>query len=140
MICIARIFGAPLTVPTGSETRRASNAVIPSASWPVTFVVMCMTWLYRSTVLPPSTTAQPLAGDELEDVAGLDVLLPLPDRLLERRLGEVALVLQRQRLPRVDLPELARRRLLQPLHDVVDPPAGVLVGDLDRARRFAAPL
>ena len=28
MICIARIFGAPLTVPTGSETRRASNAVI----------------------------------------------------------------------------------------------------------------
>ena len=33
------------TVPTGSETRSASNAVIPSASVPVTFVVMCMTWL-----------------------------------------------------------------------------------------------
>ena len=30
MICMARIFGAPLTVPTGSETRRASNAVMPS--------------------------------------------------------------------------------------------------------------
>ena len=45
MICIARTLGAPLTVPTGSETLSASIAVIPSANVPVTLLVMCMTWL-----------------------------------------------------------------------------------------------
>ena len=45
MICIARTFGAPLTVPTGSVARRASKAVLPAASLPVTLLLMCITWL-----------------------------------------------------------------------------------------------
>ena len=43
MISIARIFGAPLTVPTGSAARRASNAVLPAASLPLTSETMCIT-------------------------------------------------------------------------------------------------
>ena len=31
MICIARILGAPLTVPTGNDTRSASNDDMPSS-------------------------------------------------------------------------------------------------------------
>ena len=45
MICIARTFGAPETVPAGKQARRASNAFFPSANRPLTFVVMCITWL-----------------------------------------------------------------------------------------------
>ena len=43
MICIARIFGAPDSVPAGSEARSASIAVTPSFSVPDTEDTMCMT-------------------------------------------------------------------------------------------------
>jgi hypothetical protein len=45
MISIARTFGAPLSVPAGSDDRRASNAVFPAASVPVTVLDRCITWL-----------------------------------------------------------------------------------------------
>ena len=43
MICIARIFGAPDSVPAGSEARSASMGVTPSARRPETDDTMCMT-------------------------------------------------------------------------------------------------
>ena len=45
MISMARTFGAPETVPAGRQACKASNAVLPGASWPSTFEVMCITWL-----------------------------------------------------------------------------------------------
>ena len=43
MISIARIFGAPVTVPAGKHARSASIGRRPSRSWPTTFETMCMT-------------------------------------------------------------------------------------------------
>ena len=45
MIWIARTFGAPLTVPTGSVARRASQQSSPARRRPVTVELMCITWL-----------------------------------------------------------------------------------------------
>jgi len=45
MICMARTLGAPETVPAGRQACSASKAVFPGANWPVTFDVMCITWL-----------------------------------------------------------------------------------------------
>ncbi len=44
MISMARIFGAPDSVPTGSVARSTSMAVLPSASRPTTLLEMCITW------------------------------------------------------------------------------------------------
>jgi hypothetical protein len=49
--------------------------------------------------------AQALAGDELEDVAGLDVLLALADGVLVLVARHVAVERERQRGARVDLAE-----------------------------------
>ena len=35
----------PLTVPAGKQACRASKALLPGANWPLTFDVMCITWL-----------------------------------------------------------------------------------------------
>ena len=43
MISIARIFGAPLTVPAGKVARSTSIAPMPSFSLPTTLETMCMT-------------------------------------------------------------------------------------------------
>ena len=43
MICIARIFGAPLSVPAGSDARSASIARTSSRSVPETEETMCIT-------------------------------------------------------------------------------------------------
>jgi hypothetical protein len=43
MICIARIFGAPDTVPAGRQACKASKALRPGASSPVMFETMCIT-------------------------------------------------------------------------------------------------
>jgi hypothetical protein len=43
MISIARIFGAPETVPAGKQAVSASNAVWSRLNLPVTFETMCMT-------------------------------------------------------------------------------------------------
>ena len=43
MICIARIFGAPDSVPAGSEARSASIGVTPSRSVPDTDETMWIT-------------------------------------------------------------------------------------------------
>jgi hypothetical protein len=43
MTCIARIFGAPDSVPAGSEARSASMALTPSRSVPETEETMCIT-------------------------------------------------------------------------------------------------
>ena len=43
MICIARTFGAPESVPAGSTERSASIASTPSRSVPETLETMCMT-------------------------------------------------------------------------------------------------
>ena len=45
MICIARTFGAPDSVPAGSTERSASSALTPSRSAPMTLETMCITWL-----------------------------------------------------------------------------------------------
>ena len=44
MICIARTFGAPDSVPAGSVARSASIAVTPSRSVPETWLTMWSTW------------------------------------------------------------------------------------------------
>ncbi len=72
--------------------------------------------------------AQPLARDELEDVAGLDVFLAFDDRGFERFTREVAFEFQRKRRGRVDLTQLAHRRLLEALDDFVSPPARIAIG------------
>ena len=43
MICMARTLGAPLTVPAGKAAFRASTAVFPGASVPLTEDTMWMT-------------------------------------------------------------------------------------------------
>ena len=43
MISMARIFGAPETVPAGNAARSASSEVQPSFSSPLTVDEMCMT-------------------------------------------------------------------------------------------------
>ena len=48
MICMARIFGAPVTVPAGKAARSASVADTPGANSPVTVDTRCITWLKRS--------------------------------------------------------------------------------------------
>ena len=45
MICIARTFGAPDSVPAGSTERSASIAPTSRRSVPDTEETMCMTWL-----------------------------------------------------------------------------------------------
>ena len=49
MICIARTFGAPVTVPAGKQARSTSNGVTPSRSSPTTSDTRCDTWENRST-------------------------------------------------------------------------------------------
>ena len=75
--------------------------------------------------------AKPLGGDELEDIAGLDVLLSLEHRRFELFAREITGEFQRQLLRRVDLPQLAHRGLAEPPHQFINAPAGVFVGDLD---------
>ena len=43
MISIARIFGAPDTVPAGNAARSASYALMPSRSRPSTWLTRCIT-------------------------------------------------------------------------------------------------
>jgi hypothetical protein len=45
MICIARTFGAPDSVPAGKPAISASSASRSGRSRPTTFETMCMTWL-----------------------------------------------------------------------------------------------
>ena len=45
MICIARTFGAPESVPAGSTERSASIAPTSSRSVPETAETICITWL-----------------------------------------------------------------------------------------------
>ena len=45
MICMARSFGAPVTVPTGRVARSASQQVRSRGSRPVTVELRCITWL-----------------------------------------------------------------------------------------------
>ncbi len=59
MISMARTLGAPDTVPAGSVARRTSMGVRPSASFPDTCEVRCITWLYRSRVIISSTCSVP---------------------------------------------------------------------------------
>ena len=56
---MARIFGAPETVPAGKQERKASKQSFPSSSMPVTVEVMCMTWLKRSTTICSSIRTVP---------------------------------------------------------------------------------
>src|SRR6266446_3603053 len=49
MISIARIFGAPETVPAGNVALRTSIQVLSGETLPVTREAMCITWEYRTT-------------------------------------------------------------------------------------------
>lgn len=49
--CMARIFGAPLTVPAGMMLRKASHRVLEERRRPEICEVRCMTWLKRSTAM-----------------------------------------------------------------------------------------
>ena len=44
IISMARILGAPLTVPAGKVARSRSMALIPGCRSPITLETMCMTW------------------------------------------------------------------------------------------------
>ena len=60
MISMARTFGAPDSVPAGKRrgaARRTPSA--PARSSPTTVETMCMTWLYRSTVMNSTTSTVP---------------------------------------------------------------------------------
>ena len=59
IICMARTFGAPLTVPAGSVARSTSIGPRPSRNSPDTCEVRCITWLYRSSVMSSSTLTVP---------------------------------------------------------------------------------
>ena len=61
MISIARIFGAPDTVPAGKHARSASKAVASGSSFPLTLLVICMTWLYRSMVMMSLSSTEPIS-------------------------------------------------------------------------------
>ncbi len=45
MISMARILGAPETVPAGKQASSASRPLRPAASSASTLETMCMTWL-----------------------------------------------------------------------------------------------
>ena len=55
MICIARTFGAPETVPAGKHARRSSNGPTPSRSSPTTSETRWVTWEKRSASMNRST-------------------------------------------------------------------------------------
>ena len=55
MICIARTFGAPETVPAGKQARSRSNGRTPSRSSPTTSETRCVTWEKRSGSMKRST-------------------------------------------------------------------------------------
>ena len=60
MICIARTFGAPETVPTGKAARNTSQGFKSSISFPVTVDEICMTCEYRSISMSFSTLTVPI--------------------------------------------------------------------------------
>ena len=59
MICIARTFGAPETVPAGKQARKRSNGDTPSRSSPTTSETRCETWEKRSTSIERATWTVP---------------------------------------------------------------------------------
>ena len=59
MICIARTFGAPETVPAGNVARSTSNGVTPSCSSPATSETRCVTCEKRSGSRKRSTFTVP---------------------------------------------------------------------------------
>ncbi len=86
MICIARTFGAPDTVPAGKHDASASSRSLSSASWPSTTDTRCITCEYRSSAmkvgtrtLPYSTHAAQIVAAEIDehDVLGALLLVPL---------------------------------------------------------------
>jgi hypothetical protein len=52
---LRRTLGAPDTVPAGSAALSASQQSRPGRRLPVTVLLMCITWLYRSTSISFST-------------------------------------------------------------------------------------
>ncbi len=72
-----------------------------------------------------------LAGDELEDIAGLDEFFSRPDHLLELIAGAVGGKFQGHGSGGVDLAEAGAGRLMEAGDDFVDPPAGIAIGRLD---------
>ena len=67
--CIARIFGAPVTVPAGKHARRTSKGDTPSRSSPTTSETRCETCENRSTSMLRATCTVPGAADAREVVA-----------------------------------------------------------------------
>ena len=59
IICIARIFGAPDTVPAGKQARSRSNGLTPSCSSPSTSDTRCVTCEKRSGSRKRSTRTVP---------------------------------------------------------------------------------
>ena len=97
MICIARIFGAPESVPAGKAARTTSSGGVLSGTLPRTSLTMCITCEKRST----SMRLHELDRADLGDAS--DVVAPEIDEhdvlgaLL--RIGE-QLLLERERPPR----------------------------------------
>ena len=69
MICIARTFGAPVTVPAGKQARSTSNGVTPSRSSPVTSETRWDTCENRSTSMKRVDPHRTPAADAREVVA-----------------------------------------------------------------------
>src|SRR5216117_2354055 len=59
MICIARVLGAPDTVPAGKHARSTSKASAPARSRPITWLTRCMTYEYRSVTMNSVTFTDP---------------------------------------------------------------------------------
>src|SRR5207302_1239870 len=86
MICIARTFGAPDTVPAGKHDTSASSRSRSSASLPSTIDVRCITWEQRSVHgerIRLYFGLEPLRQHHLIDVARSNALFRCAHLLLE---------------------------------------------------------
>src|SRR2546428_312455 len=83
MICIARTFGAPDTVPAGKHDTSASSRSRSSASLPSTIDVRCMTCENFSRPMNWGTRLDPLRQHDLINFARGYALFSRTDLLLE---------------------------------------------------------
>ena len=110
MICIARTFGAPETVPAGKQARSRSNGVTPSRSSPATSETRCVTCEKRSGSRKRSTRTVPGLADAREVVAAeVDEHHVLGAVLLRAR-AALRVALARRVVPAIGFSSRARPR------------------------------
>ena len=102
MISIARILGAPLTVPAGKVAAAGRRRPCPRCSSPTTSLTMCMTWLKRSTAIIDGHSHRAELADPAQIVAAQidqhDVLGPLFG-IVQQLCGQTSVVFGRGPAP-----------------------------------------